>query len=191
MTFKVEVKDKITNKITHSATFSSQALATDWINKSKETGSWGRVAGWYHQSEIDQYQYRMQDALEQKTQNGVTLYRFDYSFEVITTNISSLIEDKRQDIEGQLMARDAAKIISRIRKINLYKKNISIAQFNLLMADANAEKVERYIWNGSWPSAKYLISQFPETFYSAEEKQMIISYIDEIFLNIQKESGGL
>ena len=112
-------------------------------------------------------------------------YEFNYDYFPAqhtrhVTSISDELKEKQRDQESDEAINLGEFLIKKIRKINRRKLRSGVwtqNQFNELLVNTTAERVERALWNGSLATAKYLMTQMSE-FYSDIEISEFISLID-------------
>jgi len=112
-------------------------------------------------------------------------YEFNYDYFPVphTRHITSIVDellDKRRDQESDEAISLGEALVKKIRKINRRKLRTGVwtqDQFNALLVNATAAKIERALWNGSLTTAKYFMTQMSE-FYSDIEIAEFIASID-------------
>lgn len=112
-------------------------------------------------------------------------YEFNYDYFPVphTKHITSIVDElkeKQRDQESDEAINLGETLVKKIRKINRRKLRTGVwtqDQFNALLVNANAAKIERALWNGSLTTAKYFMTQMSE-FYSDIEIAEFIASID-------------
>lgn len=178
---KVIIKN-LYNIQTHGASFKNIEDANKWISKQIELKSWGKTAGNYPLSKLTNSELMTEISRQERNEFGQLLIDpliqipDQFSIEIIDITqeeIKRQIEQdglKRQQIGSQIMAK--------VFRINT-QKNLSIEQFELLMNDIQMARLERLIWNGSLGTAKLLIQNMNNTFFTNDEKNEILELLGD------------
>lgn len=106
---------------------------------------------------------------------------FPIGFESEIINISELKQFQKDEQKG-LRNQEIGKIVlAKIYAINAKKTRMNLLsseQLSAMLSDSTLKNVERLLLNGSLASAVSLIQAMPDQYFNAENKQMILDYIN-------------
>lgn len=179
--FKVIIKN-LSNIETHSATFSTMELATEWIAQQRLFMSWGKVTGFYPISFLSINELASEISRQTVDIDNQPLYEpmieIPDQFTVEIIDIS--IEFQKRQIEQEALKRQAIgqQILAVVFRIN-QMKNLTSEQFEAILADPILTKIERLLWSGSLSSAKALIQSIDTTFFTLDEKNEILNLLGD------------
>lgn len=103
----------------------------------------------------------------------------EFSSEII--NITELKQFQADEAKGLLNQRIGQTVLAKIYAINAQKTRmnlLSAEQLSAMLSDSTLKNVERLLLNGSLASAVALIQAMPDQYFNAENKQMILDYIN-------------
>lgn len=174
---KINIKNKQTNQITNSATFNNETEKNLWLNEHINKNSFGKKAGFYSHANLTINELSQEISREIDI-NGDTLVQIPDQYEIITEDIT-IEYQKEVKIKDGLKAQDVgAKVIAKVWAIN-ESRNLDIPTLELMLADQNLANIERLLWNGSLKTAKILIQNLNNVFFSQDEKAEVLAIIND------------
>jgi len=186
---KIEVKNT-QDVVTHKATFENNQKAESWFNENKVTGAFGKIGGWYTESQLTEEQ--IESAIEtaevdnpfpfNEEPKTFTIYRLADEFSYVITDITLELNAQSRFERGKARQDFGASIIAQVYGINEEKiaaGTFDSAALQALLTNATLAQIERFLFNGSISTAKVLIQSLDNTFYTAGEKSFIIGLIDD------------
>lgn len=158
------------------AEFSTQEIADEWIENSKKYQWFGKPEGWYLESDLSE-----EEKAQEIERREVEIFVNGEVQTVIEIKIPSqyswTFEDITAEVEAQQKALEAQslgnQIICKVWAIN-DAKNLSVLEMQALFADAQLSAIERCLRNGALLTAKALIEALDSSYFSAEEKNLIL-----------------
>lgn len=170
---------------THGADFSSLLEAQAWIDENVASNAWGKPERWIKQSDIPVLGENLSESTEfeeRTTELGSSLYfKFPAQYTVETSDITAEVTAQEELQESEEAINVGVAIIAKVRTINKLKLRNTIwdaATFNALLINPTMANIERACWNGSLSTAKALVQSLDNTYYTNEEKQIIIDMIN-------------
>jgi hypothetical protein len=78
--------------------------------------------------------------------------------------------------------------MAEIRALN-ESKVLTAAQFEILISDVNLERIERLLWNGSFKTAKALITMYSGLGFTETDKIKILTLTSQFKINYKNNSN--
>ena len=103
-----------------------------------------------------------------------TEYKLPAEFTITQTDITPQTEFEKLKQEALAAQAKGAEIIAYVTAINL-SKAITSAQVQALLTDPVLQEVQQLLWVGALKTAKAVIEQYNNPFYTAEEKASILA----------------
>ena len=162
---------------TNSAKFSTQELAEQWVSQNSPTGAFGKNERWLSEEKAIQEGKQIEDALEERWQDGienlVREYKFPQEFTVEYVDVSA-DEEKQAELNYRAHARTKGlELFDEIAALTA-DKNISFAT---LMGVQPYPAIMECLRNGWLQDAKAVLQSVDETYYTSQEKSEIVGKI--------------
>lgn len=185
----IKVQIKKNNIVTNQAKFNTQEEAEAWFLENKQTGVFGKPGGWYNENQLttEEKLSAVEVAEVENPYKGenepekINIYKIEDSF--THEYIDTTLDDKKEErfSKGKKRQEQGASIIAQVYGINEEKVEngtFDNAKIQSLLADTSLFQIERFLFNGSLQTAKFLIQGLDNTFYTNDEKSFIIGLID-------------
>lgn len=153
----------------------SEQELNQWIESISLTNAWGKPAGWYPITELTEEELATEIERREVESFSTTSVevRIPAQYQIEITDITAEIEAQKQmqkALEAQSLGNQ---IICKVWAIN-DSKNLSVVEMQALFADSQLSAIERCLRNGALQTAKALIEALDSSYFSAEEKQIIL-----------------
>ena len=191
---KVQIKKQ--GIVTNSATFNSQEEAEAWVSQEIQNNSFGKSERWVLDgmedvsNAIDVRDRLVRDAIPESfdEETGeiipeipaqyIAEYKLPAEYLVEYLDITSDLNEQTKLSEGKARQELGSLIIAKVYSIN-EGKNINAQQFSALMSDPTLERIERLLWTGSLRTAKLMIQNLDNTYFTDNEKASILSILSD------------
>lgn len=191
---KVQIKKQ--GIVTNSATFNSQEEADTWVSQEIQNKSFGKSERWVLDgmedvsNAIDVRDRLVRDAIPESfdEETGeiipeipaqyIAEYKLPAEYLVEYLDITSDLNEQTKLSEGKARQELGSLIIAKVYSIN-EGKNINAQQFSALMSDPTLERIERLLWTGSLRTAKLMIQNLDNTYFTDNEKASILSILSD------------
>lgn len=103
-----------------------------------------------------------------------------YTSEIINiAQVKSFDNARKKGLKNQITGREVLAIIYAINDERIKLGLLSQESLAALLGDKNLQIIERLLLNGSLGSATQMIMNSPDSYFNAENKQLILNYINE------------
>lgn len=167
---------KKNENIVHVANFKNLEESQLWKKEVEESTYFGKPAGWYPINELTQEELATElERREVESFSTTTIeVRIPDQYQIEITDITAEVEAQKQmqkALEAQSLGNQ---IICKVWAIN-DSKNLSVSEMQALFADSQLSAIERCLRNGALLTAQSLIEALDSSYFSAEEKQIILA----------------
>lgn len=179
--FRVEVKKN--GIVTNSAEFKNISEANAWIDSVEARSGFGSRDRWV--SDITNEDISKAIEFEDRDTgfgNIVRFYHFPQEYIVDVTDVSAEYVDTLTKQASLNRIDFGRKVISEIFLANKKNKDsgkIDKVKFKALLADKDLAAIERCLLNGSLETAKEIILTLDGTYYTAPQKQLVVTMITD------------
>lgn len=177
--------------ITHSAQFDNEQKQQEWIESCIVSNAWGKPERIISENDFQIINENIDEAInieikiDELTQKEVKYYTFKCEYTIEIKNITEEVEFQNKLNRGILAQQVGNEVIAMVYAINemkLLNNELSTEEFQSILNDQNIQFIERLLKNGSLETAKNLIVTYSTSLFTENEKNQIISKIDN-FLN--------
>lgn len=179
--FKVEVKKN--GVVTNGAHFKTLIEAQEWINKIEAKDGFGKRDRWVSDLTNEDVSKAIEfEDRDNSLGNVVRFYHFGQEYIVDVTDISAEYLDtltKQASINRMDFGRKVISEIFLANKKNKEYGKIDKVKFKSLLADKDLAAIERCLLNGSLETAKEIILTLDDTYYTAPQKQLVVTMITD------------
>lgn len=168
------------NGQTYAGYFETQEEANAWIAQESANESWGKNERWIAPDFQGNYAEDISQALESRevddpnTGNKYLEYHLAAEYKIEQTDITTQVEFEKSKQAALAAQAQGAEIIAYVTAIN-DSKAITIDQVQALLMDAKLQEIQQCLWVGALQTAKLLIQNYDNPFYSAQDKANILA----------------
>jgi hypothetical protein len=164
--------------------FDTQELADAWLSEGIANNWWGKPERWL--KEMDFTTETVEQALESRlvtpeVGEAYTEYKFASEYTTETVDISAEVAAEvslsKRLSDQQFGSLFLAKVVE-LNKAKYIAGSLTLQDLDDMDSDAVLQKLERAAWRGDVKKLKVLVSSYSGTYYSAEEKAMLLGVIN-------------
>ena len=186
--FKVSVTKN--NSFVQTSFFLTDSEASKWIEELSTSKAWGKPERWVEENFLTSEEIATAIETAQipnpfmgpNEPHILNLYKMPAEYSALKEDVTLQFTAKARAERGLKNQNFGASVMAQIYSLNEEKfeaGTLNTAQFQTMLQNTTLATIERLLWNGSIKTAKALIESLDTTFFSLQEKNFILSLINE------------
>lgn len=182
---KVSVVNNVDGR-TFASQLADQAAADMWIGIEVALNDWGKPDRWINSNDpaLQSEDMSRSDQNRQGTDgqgNDITQYHFPVEYTITQTDVTAQVAQQTllsRGLQAQAVGATAVAQVYALNEAKFTAGTLTTQDFQVILADATLQMIERLLWNGSLATAKAMIQAYNSPYFTADDIASVVAIID-------------